>query len=570
MIRGEWEQRLSDGRSISIQRVESAEEEGEYQLSLQVEPGKDLEIIPTGNARLASTSRGRQDVEMIHVVISASSTSHIDRVIFKIDGQRDAIYLPSPNVLDRCDAAVSGDFEAASKLLDGSKSAVSLCILCGTFLEVREYIQFIETVAGSRRFAASQLHSYRYALVRAALMPSPAFSLDSAADVEVLVDGLDAIDEIGTVSLPEAIGDVMATVHTQCEETDELLERVELDRQELEQRRDGFSLVSFLAQRVTTSGFEAAEAYAMKRTWRLDGSFEARLTKAKNAEYTNRAALWRSLVCAAAREGREEFSYVLSNAFYWSSHDNRSNSRVQELLYEAAIQIAREIEYSTFEIKATFQKHLSIGHRLRSSHNFGPAVMQFEQATRLANDHEFLPGWSSHYGKAVCESHYLADGGDEDAAISVLDEAIEESFQFEVDPERLNEIVHHLKAQKHETIGDTTDDVSQAAQHYRTACTHFDHVGFTRSKHRCERKKNAAKSQEQSVHQESQETTPAENTPSENESHSTSAVPSPEEETVEEDLDEAVPFSVIEQLGSSDPGIIGDEEETDNDDPYLF
>lgn len=350
-------------------------------------------------------------------------------------------------------------------------------------------IQLVETVTDAARHTASTLHSYRYPILRSALVNPTGLSVTTAADFEALVDGFDSIEAIGSVSAIDCVADAMLTVHGSVTETEDLLTTLGYDPAAFEQREDGRFFACLLAHTVLTEDVSAARGYAMRRRRHLDGHYERGKTEARNAPRHERGEKWRRLICAAAREPQGEFVYVLSNALYWTGYTVRSDSRVQELLSRAASVVVDRIDLPELAGWAKFERHVAAGHRLRSRNQFAAAENRFAEARQVAQRYNHLPEWQAQYNETVVRAHQQTDTGNPEAALKTIENGIETVLQYDLQPEAATRIVHHLKGQHCEIAADTVraSDPQEARSLLDEAREHYDAIDFTRSRDRTKR-----------------------------------------------------------------------------------
>ena len=584
MEEGQWTERLGNGSTVSIELLDESDQRSLYCLDARLDTSTEVGIITPGTAELIESNRSNGTLSL---TIAVPLESLVERVLLEVGTRRELIYLPSVSLLDFIDSIRVDREGQGSEILTEIDSPVRFLIVCGSFLDIQHAISFLESAVERSEFWTSQIHSYRYAILRAGVKEGPGLEVRSESELMELIEGLDAIAQIGDIDLIDALGDVMATVHDTPDDTDALLESLDFDIDSLERRDDGFLLVCYLAFHLVSEGLEAAEGYAMERRWRTRGNYKRRVIEAQNADVANRGSSWRSLVCAAARHGREEFAYILANACYWSAHTRVTDSRVTELLYRGAIEAANEIGLDAVERRARFGLHFDIAHRLRSCRNFEPALLHFGKAEELANQYRALPSWRARYARGICESHALFDRGEREASIECLDETIAELPKFDIEDEQLTHATHHLRAQKHERLGDSEPDPEQSLEHYETATERYEIIGFDRSVRRCTRKlerqrdridepdDERAQSPESSP---AQPSTPRDQTVSRDTATTPVSEPLPLELWAAEtgqyparrDVDE-IPESEQGSLGSRnlDPPQRKDESE-DLDDPYMF
>lgn len=491
----QWDTTVADGRPITVTKCsENADTQAEetrtaYTLEFADTPFglADIQVVRPETARWQTTSRTANPDQL--TVTTPHETSY-ERVIITANDRRIVLVVPGGRLLELCTDAIQGDETAANQLVRIFETPVQIPVICGAFLSVEDTIKLLKTVAASNSYAASLLHSYRYEIVRSGLVGHSGLSIETKAELEAFVQGLNEIDAIGRVRVVDAVVDVMATVHETVSETEELLAALGYDRQAFERRHDGLFFACRLAKQSVADGVRAAEGDAMRRRWNIDGNYKRRKAAAESAAYENRDTAWRTLICAAGRESLDEFCYVLANALHWSGEVTRSDSRVAELLYTGAVSVASANELSQVEGRARFKRHIAAGHRLRSRHCFAPAVGRFTTAEQIAGRYSALPDWKPVYNKGVVRAHLLSEQGDHDAAIESLDQTIDEIVEYDLSPDQSNHCVHHLEGQKCEikALQAESEQPRNAIEALEEAQTHYETIGFDRSSNRVERK----------------------------------------------------------------------------------
>lgn len=457
--------------------------------SLTIEPGE-WSVRTPGSATVTTSIQQRNAATGFVETISVPDESSVERVIVEWERGRGVLYLPSRPFFDACEDAIRGDRSAAQSVIHAIKTPVQLPLLCGAFLELSDVIQLVDTVTDADRHTASTLHSYRYPILRSALVNATGLSVTTASGFEALVKGFDSIGAIGPVSTIDCVADAMATVHGSVTETKNLLTSLGYDLAAFEQREDGRFFACLLAHTVLAEDVSAARGYAMRRRRHLDGHYERRKTEARNAPHRERGKKWRRLICAAARESGGEFIYVLSNALYWTGHTIRSDSRVQELLYRAASVVVDRIDLPELAGWAKFEWHVAAGHRLRSRNQFAAAKNRFAEAIEVAQRYNHLPEWQARYNETVVRAHQQTDAGRYEAALKTIDSGIETVLQYDLQPEAATRVVHHLKGQHCEIAAETarSSNPQEARSLLNEAREHYDAIEFTRSRDRTKRK----------------------------------------------------------------------------------
>lgn len=589
MVRSGWKQRVTNEVVASIEGAQRRDGEAqsryEYEIRLPVGRESSADIHPIGQTRLLRTRWSADETGVLRLLITIPDESTVERFAVQIGKAGTVVYLPSPDFLDAVQAASAGEEEAASSILDAFDSPVQLPVICGTFLSVSDVLDLVAGVTEVSRHASSYLHSYRYGIVRAALTSNSGLTVRSYSGLEALIRGLDSIGNIGPVDILDALGDVMATLYDTPAEMNSLLDALGADRRAVERRDDGFFFLCYLAHFVEAEGIEAAEGHAMTRHWWIHGNYERRVFEARNVEFSERGTAWRRLLCEAARQDRQDFAYVLANACYWSAKERQSDSRVSGHLLSGAIAAAQEINLEHVESRARFERRLDIAHRLRSSHNYKPALPHFRAAERLAQTYDYLPTWRVRYGRGICQAHALVNAGDADAAVNTLTDTIDAVLQFDVEGDRLTTITHHLTAQKHEILGDSNESPSETYEHYEAASNHFDIIDFDRSQKRCARKRARVKTHlktqndttavsESSNGSRRDAMTAESEEPSTDQSAQVSEGFPPEVQAAKTGFYPPPPANAPSQaepheLGNPDPGVLSKEDD-EPDDPYLF
>lgn len=489
-----WGTTLATGESVEVVHRSDADSASSDRLTYHLRvpatiASADGPTLDSPNETRVTVDRTSDDADP-EFRVTVPTGSGIARLYVRDDGQRDPLYLPGPDFLENCTAAIRGDTEAARAVLGEFTVATQIPAVCGEFLAISELGDLLETLAAVDGYTESYLHSYRYELVRGAIVSDSGLSVRSADELESLVERLDAVERIGPVDLVDALSDAVATVHASGDATQSMLAFLGYDTATVERYDDDLFFAVHLARFVLTDGLRAAEGHAVRRRWHLDGNYKRRKTRAKNASYADRGRAWRNLICPAARQSLDEFAYVLANACYWSGENARTDSRMDELLFEAAARVAAEIGLGQIEGRARYEASLSRGHRLRSQKCYRLARAAFERAADIATEYEFLPEWEPIYTAATVRSAEHGTAGNHAAAVTVLDDALERLFEYDIAPAKLNHIVHHLKGQKLESkakLADAQSDDDPVAL-LREARTHYDVIGLDRSRERTQRK----------------------------------------------------------------------------------
>lgn len=489
-----WTQALTDGiDSTCVQETRATYSRANYRVevsALTLESGE-WSVITPGSARVTTSLQQQKSATGVVETISVPDESSIERVIVEWNGGRGVLYLPSATFLDACEDAIHGDRSAAQSVIDAVETPVQIPLLCGAFLELDDVVQLVDTVTDADRHTASMIHSYRYPILRSALVNATGLSVTSASDFEELVGGFDSIGSIGSVSVIDSVADAMLTIHESVTETKDLLAALGYDPDTFEQREDGRFFACVLAHAVMTDGVSAARGYVMQRRQHLEGNYERKKIEARNAPHHERGKKWRRLICAAARQSEGEFIYVLANALYWTGHSVRSDSRVQELLYRAASVVVERIDLPELAGWAKFEWHVATGHRLRSRNQFAAAENRFTEARQVAQRYSHLPEWQAQYNEVVVRAHKQKDADNQETALKTIDDGIETLLQYDLRPEAATRVVHHLKGQHCEIAAETarSSDLVEARSLLTEAQDHYDAIDFTRSRNRAKRKR---------------------------------------------------------------------------------
>ena len=491
-----WDVSLDGEATVTVTQVADDIDDGQcgYRLTLEsAESPTDLAVTSTTDAVVATPEQRESDPA---VVVTLPEDHGLARVSVRHGSHEQRLFLPGSTLRQECLAVIDGDVDAARALLSTFDDPIQVPAMCGAFLDLREIGALIETLARVSRYTAGRLHSYRYPLVRSAIVSPVGLSVSTADELEALVESIDSAEGVGSVTLLDSLAEVMATVSPSLAQTDRLLDDLGFDRASIERRDTGLLLTCSLAQLVMTEGIGAAQDFALERQWWMDGDYEGRKTRAENLVYSERDEGWRKLLCIGARQSRDEFAYVLANALYWSGEISRTDSRLGELLFEAAATVAAAIGLEYLEGRARYELAVSKGHRLRSQNCYELATRQFTDAIEIASEHEFLPDWEPVYARANAHSAALDTAGKHEAAVTVLEEAVAEMFEYDVPEEKLNHIIHHLEGQKLETqakIADFADESETPVTLLEEAKTHYDVIDLMRSKGRTKQKLDQAR-----------------------------------------------------------------------------
>lgn len=494
MIR-RWTQSLTNGiTSKCVQVMRTTDSQTQYRVeipALTLELGE-WSVITPGSATVTTSLQQRDVWTRVVEIISVPNKSSIERVIVEWDDGRGVLYLPSVRFRAMCEGAIRGDTSAARSVINAVETPIQIPLLCGAFLEPDEVVELVDAVTSVDRYVASTIHSYRYPILRSALVNETGLSVTVASDFEVLVDGLDLIGSIGSVSMIDSVADTMLTSCESVTEAVELLETLGYDPAAFEQRGDGRFFACVLAHVVLTEGVSAARGHTMQRRRRqqhFEGHYERKKTEASMSSHNKRGKKWRRLVYPAASQPGGEFRYVLANALYWTGHTVRSDSRVQELLYRAASVVVERIDIPKLAGWAKFEWHVAAGHRLRSRHQFQAAERRFTKARQVAQRYTHLPEWQARYNGVVVRAHRQSDAGEHEAALETLDDGMKHLLRYDLQPETATRIIHHLKGQHCEIAAeiDRSSDPHRALSLLTEASDHYDAIDFTRSRDRAKR-----------------------------------------------------------------------------------
>jgi pterin-4a-carbinolamine dehydratase len=488
-----WTHSLTNELDISVQQeTRTSYSRATYRIeapSLTLNP-EERAVVTPGAAEVTTPIQQRSAGSGLAETIAVPNQNSIERVIIEWESGRGVLYLPSTTFLEKCMDAIHGDRSAADSIVNAVQTPVRLPLLTGSFLDPDDLVQLVDTITSADRYAASTIHSYRYAILRSALVNSTGLSVASASDFEALVNGFDAIEAIGSVSLIDCLAGTMFTIHDSVTETIDLLEDLGYDPVAFEQRDDGRFFACVLAHIVLTDDVSAALGHVMQRGRHFGGNYERGKVEARNAPRYERGPKWRRLIPAAARESKGEFVYVLANALYWSGYAAHSDSRIQELLFRGASAVVDRINLPELEGWAKFERHLTVGHRLRSRNQFRAAENRFAEARQVAQRYDHLPEWQPQYNEVVVQAHRQKDAGQHKTALETIDSGIEALLQHDLRPESATRVVHHLKGQHCEIAAETirSSDPQEARSLLTEARDHYDTIDFTRSRGRTKRK----------------------------------------------------------------------------------
>ncbi|MFB6353583.1 MAG: hypothetical protein ABEJ92_05800 [Halobacteriales archaeon] len=448
----------------------------------------DVQVTGTGTleAHHVRSDAGRpvSDIE-----VSLPDEADLERLIVRSRPERIVVHLPSPALLETADRARDGDAAALDALVERFPSPVQIPMVCGSFLGPDDTLDLTQELVRHDRHVQSTLHAYRYAIVRGALVSRAGLHVRTYGELLDLVGGLDAIPEIGSVGLVDALADVMATVHDTPAETERLLDELGVDAETLHERDEGRFTACLLAHIAVSSGVEAALAYEVPRNLPPRGHYDRRKRGVFRADYGDRGPAWRRLLNAARRRSDDEVAEVLAHTLYWTGEESRSDSRMAELLLRGAALVAEHAGRWKVERRARFGRLVAAGHRLRGTHCWGPSIANFEAARELAAEHAFLPAWKPVLARGLVRSRQLSVAGEHERAVGVLDRTLEAFLGADPPQSVANQSTRHLRAQKCEIEAKRHTDEAPGRAH---ACLEearrlYDVIGYERSRERIER-----------------------------------------------------------------------------------
>jgi hypothetical protein len=389
------------------------------------------------------------------------------------------LWLPGPAFADRLEAALDGDAGAARALSREAGSAVALAFAAGEFLTTDGLVDLLDAVTEASGSAADDLHARRYDVLRAVLTTPAGPTADDREELVALAEGLDGVDAVGDVSLVDVVADAMHLVAETPRGARAFLDDHGFDARALAEHGDGEFFAALLAQATVTGGVGAAKRLAVG--WPAEKTFEAAKADAEAADYWDRGEAWRGVVPTAADQSPEAFAYVLANALYWTAEVDRGDSRVDELLFDAAETAGRDVGLEWVVGHSRFERARARGHRHRTSRNHALAIAAFEDAREVAEAREFLDPWEPAYTRAVVASNMHSAHGDHDAAVAALDDGEATLADMDVPESRREEMVAHLDAQRHERRAIQTENPSERRSHLEAALERYEQVGFDRS-----------------------------------------------------------------------------------------
>ena len=482
-----WTRPLPGDGAVTITRIVGDHEDGvdgrQRRYTLDFPAGCDSSVEPTRGAQV--------DVEDGVHWVTVDDGAGLPRIRLRVADDTTAVRLPGPMVDERCTDAVGGDEGAARDLLTDVAGPVALAFACGEFLDPGPLAALLDTVAAASGSASDDLHAARYDILRAGVTTPAGPALDSRGAFETLAEGLDDAAEIGDVDAVDALADAVDVACDSPREAGALLDSLGYDLRDLETQGDGRFFAHHLAHVAATGGVGEAKRYAAGRPTEL--SYDQATTQAENADYWERGAAWRDAVVPAAGRSLEAFAYVLANALYWTGEVGRGDSRADELCFAGAAAAARAIDLDWVVGHARFERARSVGHRHRSKRNHALALNAFDRARSIAGQYGFLDPWEPTYSHAVVASNRHSTAGDHEAAIAALAEGRDALAEQDVPPERREEMLAHLDAQRNERRALLADDPETRVAHLETAVENYESVDFARSLERVREKLSEAR-----------------------------------------------------------------------------
>ena len=399
--------------------------------------------------------------------------------------------LPNGDFLNICQKAISGNTIAASKIADQFSSPVHMANICGAFLTVAETGRLLRTTVQADSSTSHALHAHRYDLIRGALTTDTGFTVETREELESLINILDGIDQIGSVELIPVLGDVTTRYHGSPEQPKSLVENLGYDLETLEQKHGRLFFACYLSHLLQTRDTGHAKSYAETRSWASNKDYKQMKSRAEQADFSTRGRKWRAVLPLSAHQDDSEFSHVLANALYWTGVNVQTHSRLNEHLFNGALHVAENTGNRYIEGWARYERLNAKGHRLRAQSNYRPAKRIFTRSKRIASNYGFLPNWEPIYNTANVRGSILRSNGDYQGAIENFENALDNIVEYTIPNEKLNEIVHHLKAQQLETRAHITNFEDPGAgpnDLLDEAETHYRAIGFRRSADRVQHK----------------------------------------------------------------------------------
>ncbi|MCD2203443.1 hypothetical protein [Halobacterium sp. KA-6] len=542
--------RPAPGGSVTVTRVA-----GDHELA-DGDPQRryTLSVPAAADATVSMTTGCETTWEDETLWVTVHDGAGLARVRLRTSGAHTAFRFPGPTFDDQLTAAIDGNEAAAHELLAAAHSPIALVLASGPFLDVEGFTALVDALATASEGASDDLHATRYDLVRIAATTATGPPVATADEFEALVNGLDAVDAIGDVTVLDALADATAVAHDTAGETRRFLSDLGYELPLLAERDDGRFLAHYLAQVARTAGVRDAKQAAARRAANTDHTdFEDAKAAAERADYWDRGAAWRDAVLPAAGESFPTFAYVLANALYWTGEVGRSDSRADELLHEGAAAAARTIDLEWVAGHADYERARAAAHRHRSKRNHALALAHFETAREVAESQSFLDPWEPTYSHAVVQSNMLSTTGNHERAVAVLDDALADLREQGVPDDRFAEMRDHLAGQRHERRAIVADDNSDRLAHLEAALDHYESVEFERSVTRIQAKLDDAEAADDETGDESRE-----------ESVRPQPVLRPDPEagpSLEDipDLHDSLTETDPGAVGSADPGVLPDE-----------
>ncbi|MFB6078384.1 MAG: hypothetical protein ABEJ80_05350 [Halarchaeum sp.] len=527
-----WTHRLADGREVTVSRVAGAHEDAEPRVR------RYDARVPADVAAVGVGARVERDGDRLRVDV-ADGTSRA-RVRFRTDAGYSAVSLLDPARGAALTSALRGEGSGARTLVNAFGSGVAAVHACAPALDVDGVVSLVDALASARADASDDLHARRYALCRAAARGTNGLSVGAPAAFESLADGLDAVPDIGDVDALDALGD-LAAVHGV-----DAVTALGYDLRRLAARADGRFRAYWLAALARDRGVDAARDVA--RTGER-GDYERLESRASNAPYAERGSAWRALLAPAAARSRDEFAYALANACYWTGEVGRTDARADELCYDGALAAGSHVEW--IRVHARYERARAVGHRHRSAANHALAVEAFVRAEAIAANASYsdVSPWDPRYSRAVVASNARAAGGEHEAAVEILEGALDDIAAYDLPDRRADEISHHLRGQRHERLAALArrDPDGAVETHLETAREHYEAVDFERSVERVTSKMASADGDGTAAGARG----PAPRPPSTDRGPSIDDIPDLHDHLTEDD-----PGAV----GSVDPGVLPDED----------
>ncbi|MDL0122396.1 tetratricopeptide repeat protein [Halobacterium salinarum] len=414
------------------------------------------------------------------------------RVAATCGGAQRTFTLPTAAFRDTCEKAISGDRSAASKVADQFTSPIQMANICGQLHTVSEIGQLLRNTVAAKPETGRALHTHRYDLIRGALTTDTGLTVETNGELEELVETLDSIRRIGSVKLIPALGDAIARCQRSPEQPKSLLEGLGYEFETITQQHRGILFVCHLAHLVRTGDIERAKSCVKTQDWGGTADYDQLKSDAEQADFAARGRKWRAVLPKSAHRNQAEFSHVLANALHWTGVNVESHSRVSEPLFDGAVHAAVDAGNRHIEGWARYERLTAKGHRLRAQNNYRPAERLFRRSERIASNYGFLPQWEPIYNTANVRASILRSTDDYDAAIETLESALDDVVEYTIPKEKLNEIVHHLKAQELETrsqIATFGDEGPTPETLLEEAETHYQAIGFERSASRVQHKR---------------------------------------------------------------------------------